>query len=73
MAYRACRKPIGDFFASQMERLAQLVRFMAAKTSQDFDDRLEVLEADAHEQYFDVGYVEGLEAGRREAGRCRID
>jgi hypothetical protein len=59
-----------DFLASEMERLAQLIRFTGATTPQEHEERIEVLEAEIREQWFDQGYTEGREAGRRESCPC---
>ncbi len=62
LSYRAWQSPIGDFLAIQMERLAELILFTGATTPSEFADRLEVLDQEAREQHFDVGYQEGREA-----------
>jgi hypothetical protein len=69
MAYRAWGTPAGDFLARQMERLAQLVRWTGANTPEEHEARMEVWDDEVREQWFDRGYQEGLEAGRREAAR----
>ena len=71
LAYRAWASPVGEFLARQLERLAQLIRFTDAETPVEFEDRLDVLEADARRQDFENGFAEGLEAGRRESSPCR--
>jgi hypothetical protein len=68
-AYRAWGTPAGDFLARQMERLAQLVRWTGANTPEEHEARMDVWDDEVREQWFDRGYQEGLEAGRREAAR----
>jgi hypothetical protein len=71
--YRAWGTPAGDFLARQLDRLGQLIRFMSAKTPEEFEERLEVLEADARENRYQLGYADGLEDGRQEFGRCWVE
>ena len=71
MAYRAWGTPAGEFLARQMERLAQLVRWTGAGTPQEHEARMEVWDDEVRDQWFDRGYQEGFEAGRREAARAR--
>jgi hypothetical protein len=71
MGYRAWGTPVGDFLARQMERLAQLVRWTDAATPEDHEARMEVWDEEIREQWFERGYHEGYEAGRRDAGRRR--
>jgi hypothetical protein len=73
MAYRAWGTPAGEFLARQMERLAQLVRWTGATTPEEHEARMEVWDQEVREQWFDRGYHEGQEAGRREAARLRRD
>jgi hypothetical protein len=74
MAYRIRGTPAGEFLARQMERLAQLVRWTGASTPEEHEARMDVWDDELRQQWFDRGYHEGLEAGRREAaGMVRID
>src|SRR5271157_4296775 len=75
LGYRAWGTPEGDFLARQMERLAQLIRWTGASTPEDHEDRMEVWDAEIRDRYWDMGYHEGLEAGRRECrcGTCFMD
>jgi hypothetical protein len=68
-AYRAWGTPAGAFLARQMERLAQLVRWTGANTPEEHEARMDVWDDDVRDQWYDRGYQEGLEAGRREAAR----
>jgi hypothetical protein len=68
--YRAWGTPTGDFLARQMERLAQLIRWTGAVTPEDHEARMEVWDEEIREQWFDRGYYEGSEAGRRDACRA---
>jgi hypothetical protein len=69
MAYREHNTAEGNFLACQLDRLAQLIRFVGASTPNEFDERIEVLEADVREQWFRNGYEDGMEAGCRQARR----
>jgi hypothetical protein len=69
MAYRAWTLLRSNFLACQLDRLAQLIRFVGASTPNEFDERIEVLEADVREQWFRNGYEDGMEAGCRQARR----
>ena len=73
--YRAWRTPEGEFLARQMDRLAQLIRWTGASTPEDHEDRMEVWDAEIRDRYWDMGFHEGLEAGRRECrcGTCFMD
>lgn len=71
MAYRAWGTPTGEFLARQMERLAQLVRWTGAATPEEHESRMEIWDDEVRDQWFDRGYQEGIEAGRREAMRLR--
>src|SRR5262249_36092417 len=68
-AYRAWGTPAGDFLARQMERLAQLVRWTGAGTPEEHEARMEVWDDELRDQWFDRGYQEGVDDGRREAAR----
>ena len=69
LGYRAWSTPEGDFLARQMERLAQLIVWTSASNPVDFEDRMEVYDRELRDRHFEMGYHEGLEAGRREC-RC---
>jgi hypothetical protein len=68
--YRARGTFEGAFLARQMERLAQLIRWTGATTPEDHEARMEVWDEEIREQWFDRGYHEGYEAGRRDALRA---
>lgn len=70
-AYRAWGTPAGDFLARQMERLAQLVRWTGANTPEEHEARMDVWDDEVREQWYDRGYHEGQEAGRRDVARLR--
>jgi hypothetical protein len=42
LAFKAWGNPTGDFLAREMGRLAQLVRWTAASTPQEHEERMEV-------------------------------
>ncbi len=75
LGYRAWRTDVGDFLARQMERLSQLIRWTGATTPEQHEERMEVWDAEIRDRYWDMGYHEGLEAGRRECrcGTCFMD
>ena len=60
--YRAWGNEMGEFLASQMDRLAQLIAWRSASTPADFLDRLEVWDGEIRQQWEDRGYKAGLEA-----------
>lgn len=66
MSYRAWGTPVGDFLASKMDELAQLVRWTHATTPDEHDARMAVWDAEIREQWEARGYEEG----RRSACRC---
>jgi hypothetical protein len=65
MGYRAWHNPEGDFLASQMERLAQLIRWTGATTPEDYEDRMEIYDRELRDRYYDRGYHNGLEEAKR--------
>ena len=67
IGFRAWGTPEGDFLASQMDRLAQLIRWTGTTTPDAHQSRMEVWDAEIAERHFDRGYTEGYEAGRRSA------
>jgi hypothetical protein len=67
IGYRAWGTPAGDLLARQIERLAQLIRWTNAESPEDHEARMEVWDEEIRERWFDRGYHEGYEAGRREA------
>ena len=71
IAYRAWGTPAGEFLARQMERLAQLIRWTGATTPEEHETRMEVWDEEVREQWYDRGYHDGQEAGRRDAARVR--
>jgi hypothetical protein len=64
---RRIGSPLAVFIADQLERLAQLVAFTGARTSQDFADRLEAHECALLAAEYDRGFRDGRS---RSAGYC---
>jgi hypothetical protein len=64
---RRSASPVAGFLADQLERLAQLVAFTGARTSQDFADRLEAHESALLAAEYDRGFRDGRS---RSAGYC---
>lgn len=64
---RRSASPIGGFLADQLDRLAQLVAFTGAQSSQDFADRIEIHERDLLAREYDRGFADGQS---RTAGYC---
>lgn len=60
LSYRAWNTPIGDFLASQMERLAQLIRWTGATTPAEHEARMEVWDETIREEWFERGMAEAL-------------
>jgi hypothetical protein len=58
LAYRAWHTPEGDFLASQMERLAQLIRWTGATTPEEHEARMDVWDETVREQWFERGMAE---------------
>ncbi len=57
-SYRSQGTAIGDFLASQLERLAQLVRWTGATTPVEHEDRMQVWDDDIRQQWFERGMAE---------------
>ena len=72
MGYRAWETKEGDFLASQMERLSQLIRWTGATKPEDYEDRMEIYDRELRDRHYDQGYHDGLEEGRRQC-RCQIN
>jgi hypothetical protein len=64
---RRIGSPLAVFIADQLDRLAQLVAFTGARTSQDFADRLEAHESALLAAEYDRGFSDG---SSRPAGYC---
>jgi hypothetical protein len=70
LGYKAWGSPAGKFLADQLGRIAQLLRWTGARTPEEHEDRMEVYDRELRDRYYDQGYHDGLEAGRREACPC---
>jgi hypothetical protein len=64
---RRIGSPLAVFIADQLDRLAQLVAFTGARTSQDFADRIEAHECALLAAEYDRGFNDGRS---RSAGYC---
>ena len=58
--------PIGDFLASHLERLGQLVRWTGGTTPAEHEDRMSFWDEEIRAKEFERGYSECREAARRE-------
>jgi hypothetical protein len=67
-AYRERGDALGNFLASQLERLAQLVRWTGAETPEQHDERMEVWDDEIRAKWYDTGYESGIQAARNEYG-----
>jgi hypothetical protein len=67
MGYKAWGSPAGKFLSDQLGRIAQLLRWTGARTPEEHEERMEVYDRELRDRYYDQGYHDGLEAGRREA------
>jgi hypothetical protein len=65
MGYRVWGTAEGDFLARQMDRLAQLIRWTGASNPKDHEDRMEVWDNEIRDRFYDQGYHDGYEAGRK--------
>ena len=70
MGYNAWNSPAGKFLSDQLARIAQLLRWTGARTPEEHEERMEVYDRELRDRYYDQGYHDGLEAGRREACPC---
>jgi hypothetical protein len=70
LGYQAWGTAAGNFLADQLRRVAQLLRWTGAKTPEDHEDRMETYDRELRDRYYDQGYHDGLEAGRRDACPC---
>ncbi len=71
MGYRAWGTPTGRFLAEQMSRIAQLIRWTGATTPEDHEDRMEIYDRELRDRFYEQGYQDGQEDGRRESCPCR--
>lgn len=67
LGYKAWGTPVGGFLSDQLGRIAQLIRWTGAHGPQEHEDRMETYDRELRDRYYDRGYHDGLEAGRREA------
>ena len=70
LGYRAWGTSVGGFLADQLGRIAQLIRWTGARTPEDHEDRMEIYDRELRDRYYEQGYQDGLEAGRRETCSC---
>jgi hypothetical protein len=64
-SYRRQGTPTAAFIAMHLERLGQLVSWTGAATPTEYEERIEIWEADIRQRWFDRGFNEGVEAARR--------
>lgn len=67
LGYRAWGSSIGNFLSDQLGRIAQLIRWTGAHDPQEHEDRMETYDRELRDRYYDRGFHDGLEAGRRDA------
>jgi hypothetical protein len=70
LGYKTWGSPAGKFLSDQLGRIAQLLRWTGARTPEEHEERMEVYDRELRDRYYDQGYHDGLEAGRREACPC---
>ena len=66
LGFKAWGTPAGSFLCDQLGRIAQLIRWTGARDPQEHEDRMEAYDRELRDRYYDRGYHDGLEAGRRE-------
>ena len=71
MGYRAWGTSTGRFLAEQMSRIAQLIRWTGATTPEDHEDRMEIYDRELRDRFYEQGYQDGQEDGRRESCPCQ--
>ncbi|AGA26481.1 hypothetical protein [Singulisphaera acidiphila] len=64
-AFRTVGTPEGMLFARTMDELALKIRMTAATTPDDYEARIEILDADVRQRWQAIGYEEGRHAGCR--------
>jgi hypothetical protein len=67
--YKSWPTAAGAMIATALESLAQKIRYVGAATPEDFEARADTIEHEAREQWQEIGYQEGLAAGRSECER----
>jgi hypothetical protein len=68
-AFRAWPIEAGAMIADALDDLAAKIQATDAHTPDEYRARIEILEAEAAEQHQEIGYQEGLAAGRAECER----
>jgi hypothetical protein len=69
LGYKAWGSQVGAFLSDQLGRIAQLIRWTGAHDPLEHEDRMETYDRELRDRYYDRGFHDGLEAGRREASR----
>lgn len=64
-SYRTLGTPEGMLFARTLDELALKIRMTAATTPDDYEARIEILDADVRQRWQAIGYEEGRHAGCR--------
>ena len=68
LSYKARGDCLGQFIASHLDRLAQLVRWTGANSPDQHEERMEIWEDEIRAKWFDHGFEAGLQAARDEYG-----
>jgi hypothetical protein len=66
LGYQAWGTPVGAFLASEMEKLARLIRWTKATTPEEHEGRMEIWDDEIGQRWEAIGYEEGLRTGRAE-------
>jgi hypothetical protein len=67
--FRSWSTAAGEMIARHLEALALKIRLCDASTPEDYADRAEVLDAEARQQWEDIGFEQGKAAARAERER----
>jgi hypothetical protein len=66
MAFRSRGTALGDFLATHLERLGQLLRWSGATTPAEHEERMDIWDSEVRARWYDQGWHDGAEAVRAE-------